>query len=125
MVNDYKEWINRAKSCLTIAESYKDETVYLEDLCFNAQQSVEKALKGLIFYLGLKPPKTHFLNELIQVISKRMPIPESIKGCIDLNDYAVFTRYPDDYKSIDEEEYNDAVKIAKNVYNWVLENTKN
>lgn len=124
MVNDYKEWFNRAKSCLTIAKSYKDENVYLEDLCFNAQQSVEKALKGFIYFLGLKPPKTHFLNELIQIISKRVIVPDEIKDCVNLNDYAVFTRYPDDYKSIDEEEYREAIEIAERVYHWVLKNTK-
>ena len=124
MVSDYREWLNRSKSCLTIAKSYKDDNVYLEDLCFNAQQSVEKALKGFIYYLGLKPSRTHFLNELIQLISKRMIVPEFVKNSVILNDYAVFTRYPDDYKSIDETEYKEAVEIAENVYNWVVKNTK-
>lgn len=124
MAKDHREWIKRAKSCLTIAKSYKDDNVYLEDLCFNAQQSVEKALKGLILHLGLKPPKTHFLNELIQVVSKRIIVPDQIKDCVDLNDYAVFTRYPDDYKAITDEEYKEAVEIAERVYNWVVDNTK-
>ncbi len=61
----------------------------------------------------------------IKIISKRIIVPETIKDCVDLNDYAVFTRYPDDYKSIDEEEYKEAVEIAERVYNWVVENTNN
>ena len=37
-----------------------------------------------------------------------------------LNNYAFSTRYPDDFSPISEEEYRNAVKIAENVYIWVL-----
>ncbi len=40
---DPREWLNRARSNLALA-SAQGEGVYLEDLCFNAQQAVEKAI---------------------------------------------------------------------------------
>jgi len=44
---DYREWLNRAHSNLTLAKS-EGIDIYLEDLCFNAQQAVEKAIKALL-----------------------------------------------------------------------------
>jgi len=44
MVEDYKIWIERAKSSLKIAQIEKNSDIYYEDLCFQAQQAVEKAL---------------------------------------------------------------------------------
>ena len=37
----------------------KTEGVYLEDLCFNAHQAVEKALKAVLIKLVGKFPFTH------------------------------------------------------------------
>lgn len=42
--DDPREWLNRAKSNLAMAKSRVPE-VYLEDLCFEAQQPAEKAIK--------------------------------------------------------------------------------
>ena len=51
MKNSYNEWINRARSSLKIAKELNHEGIYLEDLCFQAQQAAEKALKAvMIFY---------------------------------------------------------------------------
>ena len=44
--NDPREWLNRANSNLVAARN-TDPDVYLEDLCFDAQQAAEKAIKGV------------------------------------------------------------------------------
>jgi HEPN domain-containing protein len=44
----HDEWLKRARSSLGLAKSSGDESVYYEDLCFQAQQAVEKALKALL-----------------------------------------------------------------------------
>jgi HEPN domain-containing protein len=46
-LEDAREWINRARSDLALARA-KPEGVYLEDLCFHAQQAAEKAIKALL-----------------------------------------------------------------------------
>jgi len=54
------EWLKRARSNLERARAKKtsDEILY-EDLCFDAQQAVEKSLKALLVRLDKPFPKTH------------------------------------------------------------------
>jgi HEPN domain-containing protein len=50
-------WLNRARSNLVRAkEGINIEGVYLEDLCFDAQQAAEKAIKALLIHLGVRFP---------------------------------------------------------------------
>ena len=51
-MNRYKEWIKRAKYNYKLAVIEIDEDTVLEEMCYNAQQAVEKAFKGLIIYYG-------------------------------------------------------------------------
>jgi len=44
---DPREWLNRARSNLALAKA-KRKGVYLEALCFDAQQAAEKAIKALL-----------------------------------------------------------------------------
>lgn len=118
MADDYELWLGRAKSSLAISKNRIDENVYLEDLCFQAQQAAEKALKGLLVFYGAEPEKTHNLVSLIKELSKYAAIPEEIKEAAILNDYAVQTRYPGGYTPIEEDEYGNAVKIADNCIKW-------
>ena len=57
----YKLWINRAKSSYELSKATISNDIYLEDLCYQAQQAVEKALKGLLIYFGVEPEFTHKL----------------------------------------------------------------
>jgi len=119
MADDYKLWLDRAKSSLAISKNKSDENIFYEDLCFQAQQAVEKALKGLLISYNIEPEKTHNLVLLIKELSKYISIPEEISETAILNDYAVQTRYPGDYTPIEEEEYKNAIKIAENCVNWI------
>ena len=124
MANDYKSWFDRAKSNLAISKNKSDGDIFYEDLCFQAQQAVEKALKGLIILFKIEPERTHNLVSLIKVLSKLTDIPEEINEVVILNDYAVQTRYPGDYTPIDEEEYNNAILIAEKCIQWVEKKAK-
>lgn len=46
-------------------------------------------------------------------------IPEEVQKAIDLTDYAVNTRYPGEREPVTKEEYEEALKIAESVYEWV------
>jgi len=119
MENDYKIWLDRAKSSLKISKTKIEEDIFYEDLCFQAQQAVEKALKGLLIFYSVEPEKTHNLVTLIKVLSKYTDVPEEINETAVLNDYAVQTRYPGDYTPISEDEYKDAVIMAEECIKWV------
>lgn len=119
MVDDYKVWMERSKSSLKIAQIENNNGIYYEDLCFQAQQSVEKALKALLIKKGLEPKRTHNLIVILQDVMNHYKVPEDLKNIIILNDYAVQTRYPGDYTPVDKEEYSKAISIAIKAVNWV------
>ncbi len=54
----HQKWLKRAKSNLVRAKQPKPEEVYYEDLCYDAQQSVEK----LLLKFGLISLIVHIYN---------------------------------------------------------------
>ena len=92
--DDPREWLNRARSNLIRAKS-RIEGVYLEDLCFDAQQAAEKAVKALLIHLGIEYPYVHDLVELLTLAEQAgRGVPESVKQASRLTRYAIVTRYP-------------------------------
>ena len=75
----------------------------LEIICFHCQQSAEKALKAYLVYKDIQPPKTHDLDELIDLCSGNEAIQNLREICISLNDYSVITRYPSSQELIVED----------------------
>jgi HEPN domain-containing protein len=116
--DDPREWLNRARSNLTRAKG-KRKDVYLEDLCFDAQQAAEKAIKSLLIKLNVNFPYVYDLAELLTLVEKASePVPEPIKRAEELSLFAVFTRYPGIGPSIKEKEYKETVEIAARVVKW-------
>jgi len=115
----YEEWIGRAKSSLELSQGKIIRYIQYEDLCFQVQQAVEKALKGLLIFYNVEPEFTHNIELLINELKKFTDIPEKINEAAQLTIYAVQTRYPGEYDEITKEEYEKAVKIAKNCLDWV------
>jgi HEPN domain-containing protein len=67
----------------------------LEDLCFNAQQAAEKALKAVCLAQGMDIPKTHSLIHLMDILEARgIKIPGNVREADILTQYAVQSRYP-------------------------------
>jgi len=125
-MNRYEEWIKRAKSSLELAQSKIIKHIYYEDLCYQAQQAVEKSLKGLLIYFGAEPEFTHNIEILLNGLKKFTGIPEDIKEAAKMTIYAVQTRYPGEYDEITDVEYMDAIKISRKCLEWVesiVENT--
>jgi len=91
--DDPREWLNRARSNLALAKA-KRKGVYLEDLCFDAQQAAEKAIKALLIKVDVDFPYVHDLAELLTLLEKNgQKIPTSIRQAEGLSRYAVFTRW--------------------------------
>ena len=121
MSDSYKEWLNRAKSNLYLAKESNRQEVYFEDLCFQAQQAAEKALKAVMILLAIEPPRSHNFNILLLKLGEKIELPEVCNDVIDLNDYAVQTRYPGDYTPVDIDEYHNAIEIAERIVTWASE----
>jgi len=118
-MNRYESWLARAKSSYELSKATISNNIFFEDLCYQIQQSVEKAFKGLLIYYGAEPEFTHNLGVLIFELEKYTEITERIKDAMDLTNYAVQTRYPGSYDVVTKEEYERALKIAKECLDWV------
>ncbi len=114
-------WLVRAKSNLKLAEKGgRIKGVFLEDLCFNAQQAAEKALKAACLASGLDFPRTHSLVLLMDMLeSKGTKIPANVKAADILTQYAVESRYPGPVEKVTEAEYRESLRLAAQVVFWV------
>ena len=114
----YESWIDRAKSSLEIAGTRNSELVYYEDLCYQAQQAVEKAVKGMLIYFNIEPQFTHNIGVLLDELKVYVDVSE-IKETIKLTKYAVQTRYPGEYEEITREDYEESIEIARKCLEWI------
>ena len=116
------DWLH-TRSDLAVAQSPASSDMLLETFCFHVQQAAEKRLKAGLIHLGIPIPRTHNLKTLMQLLPSTCPVPPSVAAGASLTDYAVTSRYPDDYEIVNEEEYREAVELARRVVAWVEEIT--
>ena len=117
--DDPREWLNRAHSNLVRAKLWK-EGVYLEDLCFDAQQAAEKAIKGLLLARGVRHPFIHDLAALISLVEEAgVDVPTNVFDAAILTRYAAVTRYPAHTRAVTDEDHRQAVQLASRVVQWV------
>lgn len=85
-----EEWLKRARSNLAIARQPKPEEVYWEDLCFEAQQAAEKALKAVLLFKNIQFRFVHDLAELLTLLERNSILfPDNIRSAAELTDYSV------------------------------------
>ena len=78
--DDPREWLNRARSNLVQARN-EAPAIYLEDLCFHAQQAAEKAIKAVMIARGIDFPYTHDIARLLRLLdSDGQPSPSTSSG---------------------------------------------
>lgn len=88
-------FIVKAKQDLVLVrEVLGSETIAPEILLFHLQQAVEKLIKSLLTYHSVKFPKTHDLEDLIEVAEdNHIELPQWVDILAELTPYAVETRY--------------------------------
>jgi HEPN domain-containing protein len=115
-----RSWLRRARSNLARARllAGQPEVLY-EDLCFDAQQAVEKALKAVLVQRGVTVPKTHALAELLtRVETSGFEVPAEIQEATLLTPYAVEARYPGLWEEVTPADHEEAVRVAERVVAW-------
>jgi HEPN domain-containing protein len=117
---DPREWLNRAQSNLVIARGDAGLAgVYLEDLCFEAQQAAEKAIKAVLLHRGVQFPYIHDLGRLLTLVEQSgQAVPEEVHAAETLTDYAGLTRYPAVLEPVTPAHYTNAVDLATTVVRW-------
>jgi HEPN domain-containing protein len=121
--DDPREWMNRARSNLTLARSAV-AGVDLEDLCFEAQQAAEKSIKAVLIDRGIEFPFIHDLLRLLRLLEEAgEQVPQEIREADRLTRFATVSRYPG-ADPIPKSVYEDAVALAETVVNWASGLTK-
>jgi HEPN domain-containing protein len=116
--DDPREWLNRARSNLLRARRVIPG-VYLEDLCFDAQQGTEKAIKAVFVHHRWTFPYTHDLTRLLGLLDRNgLKIPKYVRRADALIRFAVEERYPGISGPVTDREYRTAVRIAVAILAW-------
>jgi HEPN domain-containing protein len=114
-----QEWLRRAKGNLARAKQAKPREAFWEDLCFDAQQAAEKAIKAVLQYRRIEFPKTHNIRSLLELVDPTAShLSKEIWRAIDLTNYAIETRYPGIAEPVTKDEYWEAVEMAERVVKW-------
>lgn len=119
--SDPETWLLRARSNLARARAGRvTPDILYEDLCFDAQQAVEKSLKALLISRGVDFPRTHAISDLLSLLESRaVSVPDKLRASGVLTAYAVETPYPGSAEDVTEEEFREALLLAEVGYQWV------
>jgi HEPN domain-containing protein len=121
---DPREWLNRAGSNLARAKAAIPEA-YLEDLCFDAQQAAEKAIKAVFVHRRTRFPFVHDLTRLLTLLEHDgVRVPKYVWQAGRLTRFAVESRYPGHSGPVTKRTYRTMVRIADAVVNWAERQTK-
>jgi HEPN domain-containing protein len=116
--DDPREWLNRARSNLKQAEKVIPG-VYLEDLCFSAQQAAEKAIKAVFVHRSVAFPYIHDLSRLLGLLEKGgLKIPKYVSRADELTRFAVESRYPGLSGPLTKRQHGALVRVASAVLKW-------
>ena len=73
-------WIHQARNDLALAQLARDNN-FLAQACYFASQAAEKCLKGALLELGIEPPHTHVLNDLVNRLKQVGLGPKRLRLC--------------------------------------------
>ena len=112
-------WLRRAQEDLVVAEDELGNITWAS--VFHSQQAAEKALKALLIALGMRPPRTHRIELLIELIKRSgIEVGElQRRGLEKLSSYAVEARYPDFEEEPTTDEAATALHAAEFAVSWV------
>lgn len=89
-------WVRKAEEDMAGAREMAESDPPLRDLiCFHCQQAAEKYLKALLQELGAVVPRTHDLEDLLDMLLPHVPPLAGLRrGLRSLTHFAVEYRYP-------------------------------
>ena len=122
LVADTRAWLARALKDLRAAEHLAlVAPPLLESVVFHCQQAAEKALKAFLAWHDEPFRKTHNLEELgHQVIAFDAALQPVVARAGGLTKYAWKYRYPGDLEEPTPAEAEEALALAREVYDAVL-----
>lgn len=114
-----QQWIEKAEHDLQSAEYILDRNGPTDTSAFHAQQAIEKALKGLMTFYGMRAPRIHDLDVLAEEVLRKVPeIEDYLDRLSAISRYAVVTRYPG-VENPAREEVLQALDVAREIVQLV------
>ena len=89
-------------------------------VCFHAQQYAEKMIKAKIALMGIEPPRSHDLSDLLDLLEDSPSLLRARDCCEILSQYEVSTRYPNEiFRYFSPEEAEEAYYLALEIPNLI------
>jgi len=112
-----RQWLAKAEQDMKAGEALlAAEHPFLYPSCFHAQQAAEKYLKALLTWHQIEFPKTHAIEQLLDLVKEAdAETASSLKDATMLTPYGVDIRYPGDQPEPNLEEAREAVELARRV----------
>jgi HEPN domain-containing protein len=117
-----EEWLGKAAQVLAVARVlFRQGAQFWGPLGFHAQQAAEKYLKAYLTHHQIEFPKTHQIQELLELASRVNPaVLSTLRATVALTPYGVETRYPGGEEPASEEAAAEAIRLAERVRDHVL-----
>ena len=112
-----QQWWKRATEDIALAGHLVGEkSAFFGAATFHAQQGAEKAIKAFLVRCQVEFPKTHDLQELLDLTATVDPeLAFALRDAANLTPYGVQTRYPGDWPEVTREEAGKAALTASKV----------
>jgi len=116
------EWLHKADADADVAAHLlSTDAAFPNAITFHAQQAAEKYLKAFLVWHEIDFPKTHDLEELLDLVETvDAALAASLRDVIVLTPYGVELRYPGDRPDATTGETREAVELARKVRDSIL-----
>jgi HEPN domain-containing protein len=78
------DWLGRARSDLGLAGAPLPQDVLYNELCFHAQQAVEKSIKAVLVERGIEFRKAHSIAYLLGLLPSNVALPPEAMEAVSL-----------------------------------------
>lgn len=105
-----------AAEALVAANIQRKEIIF-----FHIEQTIEKAIKGVLCHLEIPVPLVHEISILLDRIPEGVNAPPYADEIADLSQFASIRRYEEGVAKLTDEEITAALKISSAVLSWATE----
>ena len=111
------DWQHKADQDFAAAKAlFSQETPLLYPSCFHAQQAAEKYIKAYLTWKQTEFPKTHSINELLNLVKvSDEELASELNPATALTPFGVDIRYPSDAPEPDLDEARQALELVQMV----------
>ena len=111
-------WLRYAEADLQMARIPLPTGGLYEQLCFHAQQAIEKSIKAVLIREGVEVPRVHSIERLIDLLPVGVARTKELVDAAQLTEYATTFRYPGEAEPTTEEDYREALGLSEAVFAW-------